>query len=76
MEKIRVLVANRPHLMWELVLATISDQTDIEVMGEINDDSEITGMVEESRLDFVIVALDTSKERPSLCDDLLARTRA
>jgi DNA-binding NarL/FixJ family response regulator len=72
-EKIRVLVANRPRLMRELVLATVSDQADIEVMGEIKEDSEIASVVEECRPDFVIIALDRPGERPELCLDLLRR---
>ena len=40
MRKIRVLVANRPRLMRELVLATIADQPDIEVVGETQNESE------------------------------------
>jgi DNA-binding NarL/FixJ family response regulator len=73
MEKIRVLVANRPRLMREVVLATISDQPDIEVMGEITDDTDIGLVVEQSKPDFVIIALDSMDQRPALCDDLLAR---
>ncbi len=71
-EKIRVLVANRPRLMRELVIATISDQPDIEVLGEVTDDSEIAHSVAESKPDFVIIALDGPDERPAVCDDLLA----
>ena len=73
MDKIRVLVANRPRLMRELVLATISDQPDIEVMGEIQDDAELAHVVAESNPDFVIVALDGKDQRPAICDALLAR---
>lgn len=73
MDKIRVLVANRPRLMRELVLATLSDQPDIEVMGEIQDDSELAHVVAESNPDFVIVALDGKDQRPAICDALLAR---
>lgn len=73
MGKIRVLVANRPRLMRELVLATISDQPDIEVMGEITDDTDIGEVVAQCKPDFVIIALDRADRRPSLCDDLLAR---
>jgi len=43
--KLRVLVANRPRLMRELVLATIFDQPDIEIAGEIKEDSEIRSVV-------------------------------
>jgi chemotaxis response regulator CheB len=72
-EKIRVLVANRPRLMRDLVLATISDQPDIEVMGEIKDDSELVNVVADSQPDFVIIALDRPEERPAVCDALLGR---
>ncbi|HEY7616346.1 MAG TPA: hypothetical protein VH744_06050 [Terriglobales bacterium] len=73
MGKVRVLVANRPRLMRELVLATIADQPDIEIIGEIGNDSEITHRVTESKPDVVIVALDPSSQRPVICDELLIR---
>ena len=73
MDKIRVLVANRPRLMRELVLATISDQPDIEVIGEIQNDSEIAQVAAESKPDFVIIALDRNDQRPEICDELLAQ---
>ncbi len=73
MEKIRVLVANRPQLMRELVLATISDQPDITIVGEIRDEAEIAGAVEEAQPDFVIMALGRLDERPALCADLMGR---
>jgi DNA-binding NarL/FixJ family response regulator len=72
-EKIRVLVANRPRLMRELVLATISDQPDIEVIGEIKDDAEIASAVAEAHPDVVIVALGKLDERPALCADLMGQ---
>jgi len=71
MRKIRVLVANRPRLMRDLVLATISEQPDIEVLGELEDDSKIAQAVAESQPDFVIIALDRLNERPPICDYLL-----
>ena len=70
-QKIRVLVANRPRLMRELVLATISEQPDIEVIGEIRDDAEIASVVAEVHPDFVIMALGKLDERPALCTDLM-----
>lgn len=73
LRKIRVLVANRPRLMRDLVLATISDQPDIEVLGALEDDSKIAQAVAESQPDFVIVALDAPDKRPSICDYLLSR---
>jgi chemotaxis response regulator CheB len=49
MNKIKVLVANRPRLMRELVLATISEQPDIEIVGEVTDIAEIERVVAESK---------------------------
>ncbi len=71
MEKVRVLVANRPRLMRDLVLATIGEQPDIEVMGEVGDDSEIVEVVTQCKPDFVIIALDGPGQRPVICDELL-----
>jgi DNA-binding NarL/FixJ family response regulator len=71
MHKIRVLVANRPRLMRDLVLATISDQPDIEILGELEDDSKIPQAVANLQPDFVIIALDKASERPPVCEYLL-----
>ena len=71
MSSIRVLVANRPRLIRELLMATISDQTDIEIVGEIPEEADIVGAVEESRPDFLIIALDKSKRLPPFCISIL-----
>ena len=73
MPKIRVLVANRPRLMRELVLATISEQPDIEVIGVVEDTASLVDEVEQSRPDFLIIAQGETEERPQLCDRLLDR---
>lgn len=72
-QKIRVLVANRPRLMRELVLATISDQPDIEVVGEAQNDADITEIVERTRPDYLIVAPEQPEARPGLLGFLLGR---
>lgn len=72
MEKsIRVLVAIRPRLIRELVLATLADQPDIEIVGEVQDDAEIPAAVENSHPAFLIMAMNRPEQRPSLCDSLL-----
>ena len=72
MEKaIRVLVANRPRLMRETILTTFADQPDIEIVGEVTDDSEIAEYVKRTLPNFVVIALDQPGRRPSVCDDLL-----
>jgi chemotaxis response regulator CheB len=72
-ENIRVVVANRPRLMRELILATIADQPDIDVVGEVEDEADILRIVEERRPDFLIVALDNPRTRPAVCDELLLK---
>src|SRR5580693_6675777 len=70
MEKaIRVLVANRPRLMRETILTTFADQPDIEIVGEVTDDSEIMECVKKTLPNFVVIALDQPGSRPRVCDD-------
>ena len=63
MKRVRVLVANRPRLMRELVMATISDQPDIELVGEVADDGDLTEMVEQVQPDVLILAMDEPERR-------------
>jgi hypothetical protein len=55
------------------VLATITDQPDIEVVGVLEDDAAIVESVEQAHPDFVIIGLDRSEDRPKICDVLLSR---
>lgn len=73
MKKIRVLVANKPRLMRELVLATIADQPDIEIVGETEHEFEVTELVERIRPDVLVLGLDVQEKRPALCGFLLGR---
>ena len=67
----RVVVANKPRLMRELILETISQEPDIEIVAEIENESDIPQAVEKLRPDFLIIALDETDKRPAICDDLL-----
>lgn len=72
MEKsIRVLVANRPRLMRELILTTFADQPDIEIVGEVEEESEISEFIKRTLPNFVVIALDHPGRRPAICDELL-----
>lgn len=73
MKRVRVLVANRPRLMRELVMATISDQPDIEVVGEVSDGGDLTEMVEQAQPDVLIVAMDEPEKHLGQCGFLLGR---
>ncbi len=68
---IRVLVANRPRLMRELILTTFSDQPDIEIVGEIADEADIPASVERTNPDVIVITQDKLGERPSICDAML-----
>jgi chemotaxis response regulator CheB len=68
---IRVLVANRPRLMRELILTTFADQPDIEIVGEVGEESEISESVKRTLPNFVVIALDHPGRRPTICDELL-----
>src|SRR5438046_10424951 len=68
---IRVLVANRPRLMRELILTTFADQPDIEIVGEVGEESEISESVKRTLPNFVVIAIDQPGKRPAICDVLL-----
>lgn len=68
---VRVLVANRPRLLRELVLSTLSEQPGISVVGEVENEKDVPSVVAETKPDFLLIALDESRRRPPLCDQLL-----
>ena len=49
MDKVRVLVANRPRLMREAVRTALSRHADMEVVGEIEDEFEILSAIERTQ---------------------------
>ena len=73
MKRVRVLVANRPRLMREMILATITDQPDIEVVGDVERTPNLTELVEQVRPDVLIVALDEERVPAGECGFLLGR---
>lgn len=73
MRRITVLVANRTRMMRDLVIETLSDQPDIEIVGETEDVLRVTELVDNIRPDFVIIALDDQEARLDLCGFLLGQ---
>ncbi len=57
--------------MREVILATFADQPDIEIVGEVAEESEISDSVKKTLPNFVVIALDQPGIRPRICDDLL-----
>jgi DNA-binding NarL/FixJ family response regulator len=74
-KRVRVLVANHPRLMRELVMATIADQPDIEVVGEVQTEGDLADTVEQVLPDVLIIALDIDEPEKRLgqCGFLLGR---
>jgi DNA-binding NarL/FixJ family response regulator len=68
---IRVAVANQPRLMRELMVLTMMDQPDIEVVAEVQDEGEISRVVKETAPEFLIVSLKAPSIRESYCESLL-----
>jgi chemotaxis response regulator CheB len=68
---VRVLVANRPRLLRELVLSTLTGQAGIEVVGEAENERDVPSLVVKTKPDFLLIGLDESRRRPALCDLLL-----
>jgi len=57
--------------MRELILTTFADQPDIEIVGEVGEESEISESVKRTLPNFVVIALDQPGKRPAICDVLL-----
>ena len=68
---IRVVVANEPRLMRELVLETIAGQPDIEIVSEVQNRADITRVVEDVQPDFLIIELTESESCLLLYSKLL-----
>jgi AmiR/NasT family two-component response regulator len=73
LKRVRVLVANRPRLMREMVIATIADQPDIEIVGEVVDHSDLNEIVEQTQPDVLILALEEPERPLGQCGFLLGR---
>jgi AmiR/NasT family two-component response regulator len=59
--------------MRELVMATISDQSDIEIVGEVADERELTEVVEQVQPDVLILAMNEHEKSLGQCGFLLGR---
>jgi DNA-binding NarL/FixJ family response regulator len=73
MKRVRVLVANKPRLMRELIASTIADQPDIELVGEVASGEDLAETVEQARPDVLILAMDDCDKYRVQCGFLLGR---
>ena len=70
---IRVLVANGPRLFRELVISTLSKHAGIQIVGEAKDKKDVPSLVAETKPNVLLIALDESRRRPPMCDELLRK---
>lgn len=67
----RILVANRPKLMREVIVATLAGQPGIEIVGEVSEEAQILNEVQATLPDLLVIALDETESRPAICDQVL-----
>lgn len=70
---IRVVVANRPRLMREAVLIAVAAHPEIEIVREVENESEIDKTIEETQPDALIVGLGSSDRLPDACYSILQK---
>lgn len=70
---VRVVLANQPRLLRELLLQTIRSQSGIEVIAEVHDELDVERIVDENKPDFLIVSLNEKDKCPAICNVLLLR---
>jgi len=70
-KKTRILVANRPKVMREVVLAALAEEPGVEIVGEVADEKDILAQVQATTPDLLLIALDENEQRPAICDRVL-----
>lgn len=70
---IRVLVANSPRLMRDLVIESLTGQPDIEVLENSSPEMPLLEQIEENHPNFLILTLADDGRRPAACDVILKR---
>jgi DNA-binding NarL/FixJ family response regulator len=70
---VRVLVANGPRLFRESLVSAFSKHAGIKIVGSAENDKEVLALVAETRPTHLLIALDESRRRPLLCDELLPK---
>ena len=67
----RVLMANQPKVMRELLVEVLEGEPWIEIVGQVSRESEIKELVQKTTPDLLVVTAETPGMRPAICDQLL-----
>jgi AmiR/NasT family two-component response regulator len=71
-KRLRVVMANPPKLMRQLLLEKLKEEPWIEMVGEATQESEIRELAQKTAPDLVVVTADRPGRRPAICDELLS----
>ncbi len=72
-EKIRVLIANSTRIWRDMLYDTIREEPDIEVVGDVSENSAIVPAMERTNPDCVIVPLDEPGAAIPICTEILGK---
>ncbi len=67
----RVLMANQPKLMRELLVEMLEEEPWIQIVGEVTNEQEIRELVQKTSPDLLVVTAEKPGKRPAICDELL-----
>jgi chemotaxis response regulator CheB len=67
----RVLMANQPKLMRELLVEVLAEEPGVQIVGEVAKESEIRDLVLKTSPDLLVVTAEKPGKRPAICDSLL-----
>jgi chemotaxis response regulator CheB len=67
----RVLMANQPKLMRELLLEVLAEEPWIQIVGEATQEAQIRDLVLKTSPDLLVVTAEKPGKRPAICDELL-----
>jgi len=67
-DKVRILIANRPRMMREAVRTALSRHDDLEIVGELEDEQGILSAIDRTKAHCLVVAQEEFGKRPAICD--------
>jgi AmiR/NasT family two-component response regulator len=67
----RVLMANQPKLMRELLVEVLTEESWVQIVGEVAHEAEIRELVLKTSPDLLVVTAEKPGKRPVICDQLL-----
>jgi AmiR/NasT family two-component response regulator len=67
----RVLMANQPKLMRELLVEVLAEESWVQIVGEVADEADIRELVLKTSPDLLVVSAEKPGKRPAICDELL-----